>query len=109
MNCQICKNPVETKGFYQALRERLEKQHICFTCDTWLSHWQNRNDENVIRVAGNHWMAVDDGSGIEMTIRKDGKLMTVNAWHQGKIPSTFVNALPDNAEYARRIEVAYAA
>ncbi len=50
-------------------------------------------------------MMVSDGTGFEMTFRRNGKLITANVWHQGIIPDAFRNALPDNAQYARRIEV----
>jgi len=106
MNCQVCKNPINTTGFYQELKERLEKAGICHSCDIWLAHWKQRNDDNVLRISGNHYIIVKDGTGLELTVRRNGKLQTVSAWHQGLIPEVFRNALPDNAQYARRIGVA---
>ena len=108
MNCQICKEEVKTNGLYPALRIDLKKRKVCHSCDIWLTHWQQRNDKNVLRISGNHYIMVDDGTGIELTVRRNGKLVTVHAWHQGVIPQVFRNALPDNASYARRIQVATA-
>lgn len=106
MNCKVCKGEIKTQGFYAELRERLEKTGVCFSCDTWVSHWQDRNNPEVVRIDGNHYMMVNDGSGFELTFRRNGKLITSNVWHQGTIPEVFRNALPDNAHYARRIQVA---
>lgn len=108
MNCKICKNEIKTQGFYEELRERLEKNQVCHSCDFWVGHWQDRNDPKVIRAAGNHYRVVNDGTGFEITVLKDRKLKTVRVWHQGTIPAVFRDALPDNAKFAHRIGVVFA-
>lgn len=99
---------------------------VCDTCDFWLDKWRMRNQNNVIRVDGQHYMFGDhlqdaritqdttlemlaksmkkkDGLGFGgrgMVIRfNDGRVIITNdLWHQGTIPTRFANVMPNNAE-----------
>lgn len=52
--CKVCKVKFNPRGNVNA--DRLKSAGICATCDGWVGHWQNRNDENVVRVNGTHYM-----------------------------------------------------
>lgn len=105
MNCKVCKNEIKVKGFYEKLANRLLSAGICHSCDGWMTLWQHRNESHIVRINGQHYMITADNDGIKATIRRGRQLFDVNLWHQGTIPKEFLDALPDNASFARRIKV----
>lgn len=106
--------------------ERRRSVGVCSTCDFWLDKWRMRDNENVARIDGQHYMfgnslqdaritqdtTLDalaksmprrDGLGMGgqgVVIRfADGRVVITNdLWHQGTIPARFKNIMHDNAE-----------
>jgi len=129
--CKIDGKIIGAHGYAESHRERLESVGICPECDRWIELWQSRNNENVARIGGQHYMfgdhlreyvinakdslkAIVDGwapkkraslgmGGNKVVIRfNDGRhVITNDLWHQGAIPESFKNVLPDNAEMVR--------
>lgn len=89
-------------------RERLLQVGICTECDFWVEKWQMRDDTQVARINGNHYLIgravrfVKGMGGAVVRIRfNDGReVATDNLWHQGEIPESWRTALPDNAVFA---------
>ena len=52
--CKVCGTKFNPRGHVDA--ERLKAVGIDATCDAWVTHWQDRNNENVVRVGGVHYM-----------------------------------------------------
>ncbi len=123
--CKICRTIIGARSHCD--RERLESVGICADCDFWIEKWQMRNDENVARIGGEHyiyghslqdyevnlndslesiaknWVPAKKGYGMggSKTIIKfnDGRIVITNdLWHQGTIPERFKHTMPDNAE-----------
>ncbi len=129
--CKVCGDKFNPRGHVDA--QRLKSAGVCATCDAWVGHWQDRNNENVVRVDGEHYMygnhlqdariTQDDTltsiaqrfaakttkkqglgmSGAVVIIRfNDGRTVITNdLWHQGTVPETFKQVLPNNAELER--------
>lgn len=123
--CKICRKIVGANG--RCDRERLESVGICPDCDFWIEKWQMRDEPQVARINGEHYMygnSMQDyevnlsdslesiaknwvpakkgyGMGGSKTIIKfhDGRIVITNdLWHQGEIPERFKNLMRDNAE-----------
>lgn len=122
--CKVCRSIIGARGHVD--RERLESAGICPTCDFWIEKWQLRDNENVVRIDGQHYMygnhlqdaRVTQDTTLEQLAKSlptkqglgmggqsviirfnDGRVVITNdLWHQGRIPKQFENALPNNAE-----------
>lgn len=109
--------------------KRRRSAGVCSTCDFWLDKWRMRDNENVVRVDGQHYMygnhlqdaritqdttlealakSMKKKSGLGMggdpiIIRfNDGRVVITNdLWHQGTIPARFAHLMPNNAEMER--------
>lgn len=105
--CKICKSSIETNGLIEERSERLLKVGVCSNCDSWLGLWHLNNEEETVRVQGEHYIIGDPQQvnkglgGREITIEfSDGRIVkTDNLWHQGRVPSDFKNVLGDNAKF----------
>jgi len=127
--CKVCGDKFNADHLVQG--ERLRTVGICHTCDFWIEKWQMRDDENVARINGQHYMfgnhmqdyVVDPADTLETIVANwkapkkqglgmggdkiiikfnDGRIVITNdLWHQGTIPELFSNALPNNAEMMR--------
>lgn len=122
--CKICRGIIGSRGHFDA--ERLNEVGICPTCDFWIEKWQMRNNDNVVRVNGQHYMfgnhlqdaRITQDTTLEMLAKSmkkksglgmggssviirmnDGRVIITNdLWHQGTIPAHFKNVMPNNAE-----------
>lgn len=123
--CTVHKGMFKPAGHHD--RVRLIKSSICGECDSWVELWSARNEPNVVRINGQHYMfgnhlqdaritqettleqlakqfkSNSDGKGMGgqcVLIRmKDGRnVITDDLWHQGKVPAAFELVLDDNAE-----------
>lgn len=73
----------------------------------WSEKISMRNDPNVARINGNHYIigggkgATKGMSGAKHTIQfDDGRVVeTDDLWHQGEIPVDFRQVLQDNAKF----------
>lgn len=103
--CKVHQDVFEPGGHYD--RERLIEVGICPDCDFWIEKWRMRDDSNVVRVDGQHYIigagnAIGIGHGGDTFVIKfnDGREMTTtNLWHQGEIPLFWCQLLPDNATF----------
>ena len=104
VTCRECGNTsTETSGDLT----RLAAEQLCFTCDFWLGYVARRDEANVVRLGGRHYILGDENASPTMRgsygrrhlIRfSDGRTAeTGNLWHQGTIPDHFRDRLPDNA------------
>lgn len=108
--CKVCTNAINTDGLYESLANRLLSVGICHNCDTWMGEWQDRNDQNVARINGEHYRIGDENakfkgmSGNIIAIKfNDGRVIqTDNLWHQGTIPKQFTAVLFNNAAFVER-------
>lgn len=124
--CKVCRKVNGTRGLAESHAARLLSAGICSTCDHWIELWQSRDNDNVARINGEHYMfgnhvqdaRITQDTTLEMladTLPKNGTLgmggqatiirfndgrvvITNDLWHQGTIPTQFENVLTNNAE-----------
>lgn len=109
--CKVHRGVFYPGGHYD--RVRLVKSGVCGHCDSWLGLWQRRDNSDIARINGEHYVigagfdSVKGMGGAKVTIKfDDGRIVsTSDLWHQGTIPSQLKNVMPDNAKFAQRIEV----
>lgn len=107
--CKICTQPIEVNGIIEEDRARMLHVGICYNCDFWMIHFQDRDSALVGRISGEHYRIGEPNatmkgmSGNRITIKfNDGRIVeTDNLWHQGTIPEHLKLVLPDNATFAR--------
>ena len=112
--CKVHRGVFYPGGHYD--RVRLVKSGVCAYCDSWLDLWRRRDNAEVARINGQHYIISDSANktkgmgGAKVTIKFfDGRVVsTDDLWHQGAIPEALKNIMPNNAKFARRIEVAVA-
>ena len=122
--CKVCTKGFNPRGLVQA--DRLKSVGVCFDCDFWVEKVTIRDDDDVVRINGNHYIVgsqldnyeVDASDSLESIVNKwkpnknfkgmggskiviklnNGRVIITNdLWHQGKIPARFANILPNNA------------
>ena|SRR6478736_1485071 len=88
----------------------LTEYNICFNCNFWREYVERKDDPEICRVNGSHYVIAPPTSnkfGVgygasKFKIKKGDKIIeTKNLWHQGTIPKHFAARLPDNAEFVR--------
>lgn len=106
--CRICGSTKNNRSqFYGG--EVMEQKKLCFHCDFWDEKLSMKDEPNVVRVQGHHYLIGPEGSpfpgfcGRTFAIKFfDGRTVkTSNLWHQGEIPERFKEQLPDNAEFVK--------
>ena len=114
----ICKEcgKHETGSWMGRINEQLMERQLCFYCNHWYDLYLIRDQSNVARVAGNHYMIEKEPNAKEMldgfmlgfggnqfNIRfNDGReVITHNLWHQGEIPALWRDRLSNNAEFVK--------
>lgn len=108
--CKVHRGEFQPHGHYD--RERLLSVGICGDCDHLLDLWRSRNDPDVVRIHGQHYMVgrsvrfVKGMGGVVVRIRfNDGReVATDNLWHQGEIPAEWRSILADNAVFVELTE-----
>jgi len=86
----------------------------CFSTDFWIGHLAHKNDENVARIKGLHYIIGEEDSkdsfrgfaGRKFYIKFNNGILvkTSNLWHQGTIPEFFKQYMQDNAKFLTREE-----
>lgn len=108
--CVVHGGSFTPNGHYD--RERLVSVGICPDCDFWMDKWRMRDNPEVARINGNHYMIgktvanplQPKGMGGIRIHFNDGRVVTTDSlWHQGEIPERFRTCLPDNAVFAELI------
>ena len=115
--CKICGAEEESEKWIPQTKERVKKEHMCFSCLHWAE--QHRLD---LTERGEHGWAVINGvhyvlcphtdlnwprgmGGAKMRIRFFDWYETIcdNLWCQGEIPSGhWRDLIPDNAEFIQK-------
>ena len=107
MNCVICNKEIEESSYIH----KLLCGGNCFYIDFWNDKVKIKNDENTVRINGKHYHTGNENSrspfrgfgGDKCVIRFfDGReVVSTNLWHNGTIPESHRELLPDNAEFIR--------
>ena len=102
MVCEICGKEIE-KSYY---RDNVLCSTECFYKHYWLEFVKNKDDKDMVRHNGNHYVIGDENSqscfrgfdGARFVIYfNDGRIVeTTNLWGQGAIPEEFRDRLTDN-------------
>jgi hypothetical protein len=105
--CKICGSVVSVR-YCEPIKSEMTEKNICFFCHFWSGHAAKKNNKNIARIDGHHYMISSDTDrgfqgfgGRKFTIRfNDGReVVTRNLWSQGDIPEHFKEQLPDNAVF----------
>lgn len=127
--CKVCGNEFAPAGHYD--RVRLIKTGVCADCDTWITLWQQRDNESHARIGGHHFIignsmdnyVIDPNDTLQSIVAKfntmprgaagmggtkavirfnDGRVIITNdLWHQGEIPADFAGVLSNNATFLK--------
>ncbi len=107
--CKVCNDSFDATG--HSNRERLLSVGVCPACDFMMSLWEIRNNPDVVRVNGEHYMIRQSHEGVKgfgghkIVIQfNDGRVVeTNNLWHQGVIPAEWrLTYLYDNAVFLEK-------
>lgn len=110
-NCYLCGQEDNLNGYSSSvILDIMHKEKVCFNCAYWID--KIKNPPICREVIGGHYYIVNPFvkrpeniikgfGGQEFYIRKlDGTLIkSNNVWHQGKIPRSFRDQLPDTANF----------
>ena len=104
--CKRCGRIVNT-NYIESIKEELVERNICFDCYFWEEKLLIKDNPEVARINGSHYIIAPDNpnsyfkgfGGAKFIIQfNDGRLVTThNLWWQGTIPKHFKKLLPDNA------------
>lgn len=105
--CVVCgKNIIESK--YMGV---IVCSSDCFDKNYWNEHIENKNDLNVARINGFHYIIKDENEDVvfkgssrrKFTIKfNDGRIVeATNLWQQGAIPDEYRDVLTDNAIFIK--------
>lgn len=102
MVCEICGKEIE-KSYYSG---NILCSTECFNKHYWLEFVEKKNDKDMVRYNGTHYVIGDEDSkscfrgfdGTRFVVYfNDGRVVeTSNLWHQGTIPEEFREELKDN-------------
>ena len=105
MNCVICGKEIEKSSHMNADLCGSE----CFHINFWNENVEQKNDLKIVRVKGHQYHIGDEKDkslfhgygGAKWRIKFfDGReVITTNLWHNGEIPESYKELLPDNAEF----------
>lgn len=110
LTCKRCGHQ-ETCKYMEHVQKFLEERRLCFKCNFWYEYVLRKDDDNVVRIDGVHYVIGPEDApagcsrgfgGRRFNIKffkDDAATATTNLWHQGKIPDRFRDELPDNAEF----------
>lgn len=109
--CKCCGNVFST-NYSEPTKSQLLEKNVCFKCNFWQEYLEIKDDPNIARIEGSHYVIQPDTTGDpswkgfggrKFIIRfADGReVVTRNLWHQGEIPAHFREELPDNATFVQ--------
>lgn len=104
--CTKCGRVVATN---YSNKEDLIADNICFGCWFWKKYVARKDDYDVVRVKGEHYVIQEDdpksyfkgfgGSEFKIRFHSGREVISHNLWYQGVIPEHFRAELPDNAVF----------
>lgn len=103
MKCVTCGKEIEKSSY----SNKVLCSSKCFHIDFWNDLIPKKEDPKSVRIDGEHyWLGNNTDrwrgfGGREFKIKfHDGRIVeTTNLWHNGTIPESFRDKLPDNAEF----------
>lgn len=105
-----CGSLIDTT-YHEPTKSELIASNICFFCNFWIGWVKKKNQSNIARINGSHYVVGSDNpkayfkgfGGRKFIIEfDDGRIVeTKNLWHQGYIPDHFKEQLPDNAVFIK--------
>lgn len=108
LRCVECRGKVDHEGYVEKIAKDMKRNCLCYKCRFWNELIKIRDEPNVVRVDGKHYMIYDgelDPPGKfghqRYFIQFFGgpRIMTVRLRRQGTIPEHFRDRLPDNARF----------
>lgn len=109
MNCVICNKEIEKSSF----DHKVICSDECFYIDFWNDKVKIKDNPRTVRIDGKHYHISNENSenpfrgfgGHKNVIRFfDGReVVSTNLWHNGTIPESHRELLPDNAEFIKSI------
>ena len=107
MNCVICNKELEESSY----SHKVICNDKCFYIDFWNDKVKIKDNKNTVRIDGKHYHIGNENSrssfrgfGGDKCIIKffDGReVVTTNLWHNGTIPESHKELLPDNAKFIK--------
>ena len=104
MKCIICNKEIKESKFSHAILCSSE----CFSIHFWNEKIEIKDNTNIARIDGDHYTIAPDSNdyfkgfgGRKFTIEfNDDRIVeTKNLWHQGTIPESHKDLLPNNAKF----------
>lgn len=113
IRCRKCGTFEHTDGYFDEIRDHLERLRFCHSCDFWLQKAKlRRKDPNFCVIAGAAYHIAREEApggfrgfgGRKHVIRFfDGRVVTsTNLWFNGEVPGCWRAFLPDTAEFVDR-------
>lgn len=109
--CKICGEVEKNDLWGDELKNSLEKEQLCFTCNHWKRQHEldkERGEHNWAVVNGNHYVLLPhtdsgfrgfDGHMVSVKFYDGTVKKCDNLWHQGEINHPYwKEIMPDNAE-----------
>ena len=107
MNCVICNKEIEESSY----SHKIICSDECFYVDFWNDKVKIKNDTRTARINEKHYHIGEENSnssfrgfGGDKCVIKffDGReVVTTNLWHNGTIPESHKELLPDNAKFIK--------
>ena len=104
MNCIICNKEIKESEYTNTILCSSE----CWSADFWNQQVINKDDPKVVRIDGVQYRIGYEnqdsfrgynGRKFNIKLSNGDIIETTNLWHNGDIPDSFKELLPDNAEF----------
>lgn len=123
MICKKCKNSYDSGHYSDSIREEMDKNEFCFSCQCWHDTLQydmevidNKAWWMALSINGHHYRALAKNKFVKASEvgfflgfggrkhiirnKKTGEIVwTNNLWHQGQIPKNWKRDFPYNADF----------
>lgn len=104
-HCLMCGADFHFDKFWDRGNNWRPDNNLCRNCQFWFDKIEMRDDKNVARIDGEHYIIGEPKSSIKGFGGKKFTIMfnnnrivkTDNLWHQGRIPIVWRKYLPNNA------------
>lgn len=106
-HCLMCGENFWFDEFWDRGNNYRPDNNLCRTCQFWYEKVEMCDDPEIARIANEHYTIGEKTKsargfgGRKVTIKfNDGRIVqTDNLWHQGRIPISWRQYLPNNAEF----------